>query len=147
MKKLTGIIMFLLLASCATYSDDELNGFDDKIKSYLKKKDIDCKKSASGLYYKIIEEGDGDYIRYKDQVRFTYKGEFPDGKIFDEQKEPVEFEASTLISGWKEIMLELKPGGKAFLVVPPQLGYGTKQLDDIPKNSILIYELEVVEVL
>lgn len=147
MRKLSGLLILFILGACATYSDEELKSFDNKIKSYLKKKDIICEKSSSGLYYKIIEEGEGDYIQYKDHVHFKYKGEFIDGKVFDEQKDPVEFDVSTLIAGWKEIMLELKPGGKAYLVVPPHLGYGTKNLDDIPKNSILVYELEVVEVI
>jgi FKBP-type peptidyl-prolyl cis-trans isomerase len=51
-----------------------------------------------------------------------------------------------LIGAWKEIMLELKPGAKAFLVAPPSLGYGDRQLDDIPANSILVFNMEVVGV-
>ena len=40
-------------------------------------------------------------------------------------------------------MLELKPGAKAFLVAPPTLGYGDRDLEDIPPNSILVFEMEI----
>ena len=146
MKYLLIIVTVLILASCKTYSDEELNRFDEQIELYLEKKSIECKRSSSGLYYKIIEPGEGKTIQYRDHVSFTYKGTLLDGTVFDDQKEPVEFEVSALIGAWKEIMLELKKGGKAYLISPPQLGYGSHHLDDIPENSILIFEMEVVDV-
>lgn len=138
-----GLFVF---SSCTTYSEDQKDEFDSKIKAYLDKKDIKCERSSSGLYYKILNPGEGDLIRYKDRVSFIYTVSFLDGKIFEEQKEPIEFQVDELIGAWKEIMLRLRPGGKAYLVAPPQLGYGEHDLDDIPPNSILVFELEVVEV-
>jgi FKBP-type peptidyl-prolyl cis-trans isomerase FkpA len=147
MKHLVGLLVFVLtLFSCSTYNDDEIGSFDKQIKDHLSKKGIECKRSSSGLYYKIIEPGEGVQIKYTDRVSFTYKGEFLNGKVFDHEKKPVEFEVRQLIGAWKEIMVELRPGGKAFLVAPPQLGYGDRQLDDIPANSILVYNLEVHDV-
>jgi len=141
-------ILFLgiILASCTTYSEDEKNEFDERIEKYLKKKKIKCKRSSSGLYYKIVDPGEGELIKLKDRVQFTYKGTFLNGKVFDEQTEPVEFDVQSLIGAWKEVMLYLRPGGKAFLVTPPQLGYGEHDLDDIPPNSVLVFELEVKSV-
>ena len=112
----------------------------------LKKEKITCKRSSSGLYFKILEEGQGEQIRYSDIVSFTYRGTLLNGKVFDKQDEPVEFEVKQLIGAWKEIMLELKPGGKAFLVAPPHLGYGEHELAHIPPHSILVFELEVKNV-
>lgn len=140
------LTLVAILVSCDTYSESDKIGFDKKIVSYLSTKDINCEKTASGLYLKIIEKGEGADIKYKDKVSFTYKGSLLDGKLFADQIEPVEFEVSQLIGCWKEAMLNLKPGGKAFLVSPPQLGYGDHDLPDIPKNSILVFEIEVVEV-
>ncbi len=137
-----------LLFSCGdTYSKEEKNDFDKRIERYLKKKNIKCTRTSSGLYYKILDPGEGQLIKLKDRVQFTYKGMLLNGKVFDEQKEPVEFNVQTLIGAWKEVMLYLRPGGKAFLVCPPQLGYGEHDLDDIPPNSILVFELEVKSVL
>lgn len=136
-------ILAITIASCKTYNEDDLDQFDTKISSYIKEHKIDCEKSPSGLYYQIIEQGEGRKIQYKDSVAFTYKGQLLDGTIFDEQTEAVEFEVPVLIGAWKEIMLMLNDGGKAFIIAPPSLGYGSKELPKIPANSILIFDIEV----
>jgi len=141
------LFLGILLSACSTYSDDQKTDFDDRIKSYLKKKEMKYTRSSSGLYYKILEPGEGDLIKLKDEVAFTYKGSLLNGKVFDEAKDPVTFQVQQLIGCWKEVMLYLRPGGKAFIVAPPQLGYGEHDLEDIPPNSILVFELEVKSVL
>jgi FKBP-type peptidyl-prolyl cis-trans isomerase FkpA len=140
------VLLTVLFSSCATYTEEEKSDFDSRIKTYLEKKNIQCQRSSSGLYYKIIEPGEGPQIQLQDEVTFTYKGTFLNGKVFDSPETPVTFQVQQLIAAWKEIMLQLKPGGKAFLVSPPQLGYGEHELDDIPANSVLVFELEVVSV-
>ncbi len=147
LKFLLIILPAALLFSCDSYSDEELNAFDAKIEKYLKRKNIECKKSASGLYYKILEEGEGDFIQFTDKVMVTYKGSFLSGETFDEQTEPIELKVSEQINAWKEIMLQLKKGSKAYMIAPPQLGYGGYEIEKVPPNSILVFELEVVDVM
>ena len=147
MKYLSLFFLLTLLIGCKTYNEDDKKSFDEQIKSYLEKKNVKCKRNSSGLYYKILEPGTGDFIKFTDVVSFKYKGYFMNGTVFDEQaKKPVEYEVGQLIGAWKEIMLLLKPGGKAFLVAPPSLGYGDRDLEDIPPHSILVFEMEVVSV-
>lgn len=150
MKRLN-FILFVTIAifasSCGSYSEEELTNFDTKIQKYMKRKHIDCEKSASGLYYKILEEGEGDLIQFTDKVSVTYKGTFLDGKKFDEQTEPIEMAVSEQMNAWKELMLQLKKGSKAYMIVPPHLGYGEYKVDKIPSNSTLIFELEIVDVM
>lgn len=147
MMKLLGILLGVaVLFSCSTYSDEQKNEFDTKIEKYLKKKGIKCERSDSGLYYKIINPGEGELIQYKDVVSFTYTANLLNGKLVDQKEEPIEYPVEELIGAWKEIMMKLRPGGKAYLVAPPQLGYGEHKLDEIPPNSILIFEMEVTAV-
>ena len=147
MRTLTFIVILIVTASCGqTYSHEEKNKFDTKIEAFLNRKKINCDRSSSGLYYKIIAPGVGDIIQLKDEVTFKYKGSLLNGKVFDTVQEPVTFPVQSLIGAWKEVMLYLRPGGKAFLVSPPQLGYGQHDLDKIPPNSILVFEIEVVSV-
>lgn len=146
LKIITPLLFLALLSSCATYSDDDKQSFDDQIQQYLEEKGIDCEKSESGLYFKIIEKGNGRPIKYSDQISFKYRGELLNGRVFDDKKEPVDFYVKQLISCWKEVLLEINEGGKVFLVSPPQLGYGDHKLDDIPQNSILVFTMEVVKV-
>ena len=138
--------VFVMTSSCKTYSDDDLKVFDKEIEAYIKSKNLELERSESGLYFTIIEEGEGDEILYSNNVSFTYKGTLLNGDVFDEQNEPVTFKVNQLIGAWKEIMLDLKKGGKAFLITPPQLGYGDRELDKIPANSILVFEMEVTDV-
>ncbi len=142
-KLLTLLLFTAVLVGCKTYNEEEKQSFDGEIKTYLEKKGITCKRSDSGLYYKITEPGEGRNIHFEDIVSFSYTGSFINGQKFDQQKKPVEFAVKDLIGAWKEIMLELKAGAKVFLVAPPQLGYGEHELDDIPANSILVYEITV----
>lgn len=146
MRHILSILILLFTFSCSTYSESEKNDFDKKIEAYIKKNKLNLKRSNSGLYFKITKEGEGRYVKFTDKVSFTYKGSFLSGKVFDHQEKPVEFDVKALISAWREIMLELKKGGEAYLIAPPQLGYGDNKLDDIPQNSILVYELQLVDV-
>lgn len=146
LKIITSLLLFGFLTSCATYSEEEVKSFDQQIQDYLAEKNIDCERSDSGLYFKIIEKGKGREIKFSDKVSFKYKGELLNGRVFDDKKEPVEFYVKQLIACWKEVLMEINEGGKVFLVSPPQLGYGDHKLNDIPQNSILVFEMEVVEV-
>ena len=141
------ITLALIFSSCkSTYSDEDIKKFDKRIVAFLKKKDIKCERSASGLHYKIIKEGEGRKIQYNDRVSFTYRGEFLNGKMFDEKLVPIEFDVKILIGAWKEAVLQLRKGGKIYMVTPPQIAYGEEDLKDIPKGSILVFELEVIDV-
>ncbi len=153
MKKLTLLLLIfpvaLILFSCKTYNEDDKTEFDEKISKYIEKNKIEgMQRSDSGLYYKIIEPGSDRKILYEDEVHFKYKGKLTNGTVFDDQtKEGQTFKLRDLIAAWKEIMLELGEGGKAYIITPPQLGYGDHELNKIPQNSILIYDIEIVEVI
>jgi FKBP-type peptidyl-prolyl cis-trans isomerase FkpA len=143
------LIISIVFSSCKTYSDEDHSTFDLKIKNYLSKsKQKDFEKSESGLYFKIIKEGNGEFIKLTDEVTFNYVGKLLNGKIFDgeHKKNPITFQMKDLIQGWKEGMLYLKPGGKMKMIVPPYLGYGDYELDNIPPHSILFFDIEVIDV-
>lgn len=143
---LSFLFLLLVVSSCGTYSEENKKTFDTEIQKYIKKNKLDMEYSPSGLYYRIIEEGEGDYILYNDLVAFEYTGTLLDGTQFDKSEGAVEFKVNQLIAAWKETMSMLKPGGKAEIIAPPQLGYGDKELDDIPENSILHFQIEVKSV-
>ena len=145
-KILGSFILIISLQSCSTYSSEELKNFDSEINKYIKDNKLELIKSNSGLYYNILEKGKGDFIQLTDSVSFKYEGKLLSGEIFDKQTKPITFNVKDLIAGWKEIMLKLKPGAKVFLIVPPHLGYGTHDLDDIPASSSLVFNMEIIDV-
>lgn len=142
------LLSSLLLAACGkTYSEDDLSDFDEQIKAYVDKNDIEVERSSSGLYFRIDSVGSEPLIQFGDNVTFTYTGKFLSGKVFDNNKgKPLSLPLRELIGAWKEILLQMGEGGKAYFIAPPSLAYGNRDLEKIPKNSILIYTIEVIDV-
>lgn len=108
--------------------------------------------TPSGLQYVIIEEGSGRAPRAGDLVAAHYTGVLADGTKFAssyDQDEPIQFTLGTgeVIPGWDEGMSLLKEGGKARLIIPPELGYGSRGSGRvIPPNATLYLEVELVSV-
>src|SRR5437773_132093 len=94
------------------------------------KKKEGIKTTASGLQYKVINEGKGKKPTADDTVRVNYKGTLIDGKEFDSsysRGEPVEFPVSGVIPGWTEA-LQLMPVGSTWqLLIPSTLAYGERR--------------------
>ena len=109
------------------------------------------KTTASGLKYAIIKEGEGELVGKEKQVTVHYSGYLLDGTRFDssvERDEPFTFVAGVgqVIPGWDEGVQLMKKGSKARFIVPSNLAYGDRDLGKIPPNSILIFDVEVLDV-
>ena len=149
MKWIGLFVLLLTITSCTTYSEKDLAHFDTEIQAYLDSNGITMERTEEGLYYSIIEEGEGEKtIAYNDQIVFAYKGSFLNGNTFQVigKEDPLEFRVNQLIIGWQDALMMLKEGGKINIIIPPQLGYATQSSDVIPANTVLKYELEVLEV-
>ena len=109
-----------------------------------------AKKTDSGLQYIMLKEGDGPSPEAGQNVAVHYSGFLLDGTKFDssyDRGEPIVFPigAGRVIPGWDEGISLLKVGGKAKLIIPPNLGYGDRAIGPIPANSTLIFDVELVE--
>jgi FKBP-type peptidyl-prolyl cis-trans isomerase len=141
-------VLMLLLTACKTYSEEEKSNFNQEVLKIAKKKDSTVRQSSSGLCVIQLEEGIGEeVIKRGSKLKISYKGTLKNGKVFDQTEPDVPFEANLtgLIGGFQEGLLGQKKGAKLILVVPPHLGYGDEKTGEIPGNSILIFELEVVD--
>ncbi len=103
----------------------------------------------SGLQYIDVEEGTGESPKHGQMVKVHYTGTLVDGKKFDssvDRNEPFEFPIGMgrVIKGWDEGVLTMKIGGKRKLVIPAELGYGSRGIGPIPPNSTLIFEVELL---
>ena len=108
----------------------------------------DVGKFYEGIYYTIIKEGSGKQVNIHDTVVAYYKGYlFKDGSVFDETKDkPATFPLNRLIKGWQIGVPLCKVGGKIKLIIPSNLGYSIRtRAAKIPPNSILVFEIEVVD--
>lgn len=130
---------------------DSLTGIDRDvaiIEKAIAEKKIDSLKKANGIYFQVLKEGTGKTIQVSDSVKVNYKGSlFADGSVFDQTKgEPRKFPLQRLIYGWQVGVPLIKEGGKIKLVIPSHLGYSIRtRSPKIPPNSILVFEIEVLE--
>lgn len=107
------------------------------------------KKTNSGLLYFIIKKGQGQILKSDAKITAHYKGKFINGMEFDnsyKRGNPVTFRLKDVILGWQEGLKHIKKGGKIKLVIPPNLAYGNKNVNGIPANSTLIFEIFLLDV-
>lgn len=105
----------------------------------------------SGLQYEILESGSGgDSPSAADAVLAHYHGTLIDGTVFDssvDRDEPAQFMLSQVIPGWTEALQLMSVGDKWRLFLPSDLAYGeSSPTPAIPPNSVLIFEVELLEV-
>lgn len=103
----------------------------------------------SGLQYKIIRKGTGKTPTADDKVKTRYRGTLINGTEFDssyKRNQPAEFSVKGVIKGWTEALQLMKEGGKWELYIPANLAYGERARQNIPANSTLIFEIELLEV-
>lgn len=104
-------------------------------------------KTASGLVYKAVAEGTGAKPTATSTVKVTYKGAFPDGKVFDQSKAPITFPLNGVIPCWTEGLQLMKVGGKARLVCPPSIAYGARGAGSaVPPNATLVFDVELLAI-
>lgn len=138
-------LLGLFMCSCNRYSEEETQQFDKIIANYVEENQLQMVKSESGLYYQILEKGSGTTIKPTAIIKTRYTGSLLSGEVFDNQPEPVELTLQKLMHGWREIAYYIHVGGKVKMIVPPQLGYGNRKMGDIPKDAIMIFELEITD--
>ncbi len=107
------------------------------------------KQTASGLQYKVIEEGTGAKPTVDNTVVVHYEGQLINGQIFDSSRQrgqPAECGLGQVIRGWTEGLQLMKEGGKTRLFIPSELGYGPGGTGNIPANAVLIFDVELIEI-
>ena len=107
--------------------------------------------TESGLRMIIHKNGNGDLPKSGQTVVVHYTGLLEDGTKFDsshDRGQPFSFQIGQgrVIPGWEEGLALMKAGEKRTLIIPSELGYGSRQAGPIPPNSILIFEVELVKV-
>lgn len=112
-----------------------------------------AKTTDSGLRYIVHEEGTSEPVKPGDTAKVHYRLTLTNGQEIDnsyKRNQPLEVVTGQgrVIPGWEEALLLTKKGGKYTFIIPPALGYGAGGYPPvIPGNSILIFEMEIVDIL
>ncbi len=138
----TFLLLFAALCLCSCKTSSAAAGGDppeEVIEQY-----------GNELVKEDLSVGSGDEAVSGKTVVVHYTGYLTDGRRFDSTagKEPFEFRlgGGQVIRGWDQGVVGMKVGGKRKLTIPPDLGYGSKDLGAIPPRSTLIFEIELVAV-
>ncbi len=104
-----------------------------------------------GLVIQDIKIGTGNEAYSSSTVTVHYVGRLTNGQKFDSSRDrgkPFEFNLGNgeVIKGWDKGVRGMKEGGIRKLIIPPELGYGSKVSGSIPANSTLIFEIELIKV-
>jgi FKBP-type peptidyl-prolyl cis-trans isomerase len=153
MRKNIVLIIISIIAFSWTSCDKEVDPAEEEMKllnQYLADNQITAEPKASGLYYIETEAGTGLQPQQGDSVDVHYTGKLIDGTVFDTSVggSPFSFVLGTgyVIPGWDEGIGYMKEGGKATLIIPSVLGYGSSGTGPIPPYSTLIFDVELVDV-
>lgn len=161
----------VLYAEVNTYFEAEIEKLkvaeEGKISNYVQQNNLEPLKTASGLQYVIIEEGNGEKPVAGDTVEVNYTGALTNGDVFDTSikevaesnniynamrpYEPAKFAIGVrqVIPGWDEGLLLLPKGSKAKLIIPSELGYGERgdMRGTIPPFAPLVFDIELIDIL
>jgi FKBP-type peptidyl-prolyl cis-trans isomerase FklB len=113
------------------------------------KKNPKIKTTASGLQYEIIRQGKGIKPAKTDTFVCNYKGTLIDGTEFDnsyKRGQPLVYPVAGVIRGWTEGLQLMSVGSKYNFYIPYELAYGPFDNGAIPGGSLLIFELELLDV-
>ena len=119
----------------------------DIIQQYIFDNNLNAEATGSGLYYVINNPGIGDTPTIYSNVTVAYTGSLTDGTVFDESSSTgVTFPLSNVIQGWQEGIPLFSEGGSGILLIPSALGYGSQAVSTIPANSVLIFDVSLIDV-
>jgi FKBP-type peptidyl-prolyl cis-trans isomerase len=135
------------------------------IDDFLKAKNVIAQTTTSGLRYIITKPGTGENAKAGQQVKIDYLGYLLNGKYFDTSIEseakknnlytqgrpytPLELTvgAQQVIPGWEEAIQLMNKGSKMTVYIPSTLAYGNQRRGDvIAENSVLVFDMELIEV-
>jgi FKBP-type peptidyl-prolyl cis-trans isomerase FkpA len=107
-------------------------------------------KTASGMVYLSLKDGKGKSPTAASTVEVNYRGTLTNGKEFDssyKRNQSISFPLNGVIPCWTEGVQMMKVGGKAKLVCPPELAYGSRGAGGaVPPNATLIFEVELLNI-
>ena len=134
--------------------ENRLKGEANKAKGieYLAKheKKEGVQKTEGGLLYEVLREGKGEQPTGSNTVKVHYSGKTIDGNEFDSSYErgtPTEFPVSGVIPGFSEGLQLMKTGAKYRLTIPSDQAYGPSAPPSIGPNQVLIFEVELIEII
>lgn len=143
----------------ATDKKEEINPFNleelakidrEIIREYVGiQTDMEFDSTESGIFYSIENLGIGDPPTDNSTVTVNYTLFLVDGTLVESTEikgKPSTFEVGNVIKGWNESLKLIGVMGKGTFVIPSGLGYGLQSVNGLPRNSILVFDIEILKI-
>lgn len=142
------LLAVIAFVGCKKFDPDEQADLDAAIiADYLVSNGLTAESSASGLHWIIDSLGTGSFPDLSSTVTVAYRGYFTDGSVFDQSSDSgATFPLSSVIEGWQEGIPKFKEDGAGTLLIPSALGYGNSEVGAIPKNSVLLFDVHLIDI-
>jgi FKBP-type peptidyl-prolyl cis-trans isomerase FkpA len=118
------------------------------IKQYLAENNLEATQLPSGIWFVMTQAGSGAKPSPKATVTAHYEGRLLNGDKFDasyDRGQPFTTTLDRVIAGWREAIPTLQKGGKGTFFIPSALAYGERGAGTIPANSILVFDIELLD--
>jgi hypothetical protein len=139
-----GLALVPFLASCG---DDPLGPRYPEDTNFAASLGIDLSQMTmldSGVYIQTTQEGDGVPIDVG-EVTVAYTLWLPDGSQIDSGELTFEFDTGMVIPGFEEGVSGMRVGEIRKIVIPSELGYGSRGTSSIPPPSVLVFQVELLQ--
>lgn len=108
--------------------------------------------TKDGLQYRILHSGPSNGLKPKlaDEVKVDYEAKLLGGQVVDssyERGQPTVMTVRDLIPGWQEALQLMRPGDVWLIYVPSKLGYGDNGAGLVPPGAVLMFKLDLIDVL
>jgi FKBP-type peptidyl-prolyl cis-trans isomerase len=105
----------------------------------------------SGLQYIVLSSGDknSEAPKLTDTITAHFHGTLTDGTVFwssVDTNEPLTVKLSGLITGCQKIISLMKKGDEWRVFIDPSMAYGDEGRPGIPSNSILIFDIKLLDI-
>ena len=105
---------------------------------------------SSGLQYRILKSGPISEKVYKSKIKVLSTGKFLNGEVFDGsglRGQAITAPIAGFFPGMHEALALMNKGDKWVLYIPPRLAFGSKKTGGIPPNTIVVYDVELLDII
>lgn len=142
--------LLLALSMAFLFGCDQQAEVDlDLIQEYIQTNNLNAQSTEEGIYYVIERQGTGIKPDLGSTVTVHYEGYLLNGEIFDssyQRGQKATFPLTGVIPGWQIGIPLFQEGGKGKLIIPSEYGYGKQASGSIPRNSVLVFDIELFSV-
>ncbi len=101
-----------------------------------------------GVLCRVLTSAGGDrHPNIRSVVSVHYTGTLINGRVFDDtrrSKTPAAFRLKDVITGWQIALTRMAPGDRWQIYIPAHAGYGDRRTGEIPANSTLVFDVELL---